>query len=126
VVFGVVNTMGMSVLERTREIGTMMALGLTRARIGAMFVAEGAILAVLGGGLGVLAARLVVTAIGWSGGFEVAAPGQEVARYALVPLLYPPMVLFSLLGAIVGAIGASMYPAWRVSKMRPVEALRAA
>ena len=48
VVFGVVNTMVMSVLERTREIGTMMALGMRRVSIGALFLLEAALLATFG------------------------------------------------------------------------------
>jgi putative ABC transport system permease protein len=125
VVFGVANTMAMSVFERTREIGTMMALGLRRERIGLLFVLEAAFLATAGAGAGAAAARGVVALLARSGGFAVSAPGSTVARYHLVPVVPPSIMGLAVLAAVAGALLAAAYPAWKASRLRPVDALRA-
>ncbi len=125
VVFGVVNTMVMSVLERTREIGTMMALGVRRAQVSLLFVWEAAALAVVGGGLGAATGRGIVWLIGTRGGIKMAAPGMTVEKFHLVPVIPPGMIRMALVGAVAGAVLAALYPAWKAARMRPVEALRA-
>lgn len=125
VVFGVVNTMVMSVLERTREIGTMMALGMRRASIGALFLLEAAILATFGAGLGAAVARGGVAILTAKGGFLLAAPGSQIARYHLVPVIPPLIIFLAVVASILGALGAALYPAWKATRLRPVEALRA-
>ena len=54
VILSVSNTVMMSILERTREIGTMLAIGTTRARVWAMFLMEGLLLGIIGGALGLV------------------------------------------------------------------------
>ena len=125
VVFGVINTMVMSVLERTQEIGTMMALGLRRGRISALFVQEAAVLALLGGVLGLVVAQGIEALWIAKGGIAMAAPGQTVERYHILPVTSVHTMLLVLTAAVVGALVAAAYPAWKASKLRPVEALRA-
>jgi putative ABC transport system permease protein len=124
VVFGVANTMLMSVLERTREIGTMMALGMRRGRIAALLLLEAVLLAGLGGLGGAAASRLIITAVSYAGGVLVAAPGTVVARYRLVPVVAPGLVPLALVTVLAGALLAALYPAWKATRLRPVEALR--
>jgi putative ABC transport system permease protein len=126
VIFGVINTMVMSVLERTREIGTMLAVGVRRRQVSLLFLLEAAFLAVLGGGLGAAAGRLVVWAIGAAGGIRMAAPGQTEERFNLVPMVPAGLIQMTVIGATAGALLAALYPAWRASRLRPVDALRAA
>jgi putative ABC transport system permease protein len=57
----VANTILMSVFERTREIGTLMAMGTTRGRLRAMFLAEGVGIGVIGGALGLLIGASLAT-----------------------------------------------------------------
>jgi putative ABC transport system permease protein len=125
VVFGVANTMVMSVFERTREIGTMMALGLRRGRIGALFLIEAAFLAAAGALAGAVGARALVALLTRTGGFPIAAPGTTVARYHLVPVIPPGITGAAVTAAIAGALLAALYPAWKATRLRPVEALRA-
>src|SRR5207237_2740018 len=63
VVFSVANTILMSVFERTREIGTLMAIGTTRGRLRGMFVAEGVMIGIIGGVLGLTIGALLATLI---------------------------------------------------------------
>ncbi len=123
-VIGVVNTMLMSVLERTREIGTMMAVGVKRGQVLAMFVMEAAVQAALGGLVGGAIGAGIVLRIAATGGVAVFAPGTKVLKH-IVPALPTELVVVALVASLVGAMGAALYPAWRASRLHPVEALRA-
>lgn len=121
VLLGIVNAMLMSVLERVREIGTMLAVGMRRRQITLLFLFEGAVLGILGGAIGVLFGALIVTALNHKG-VPLPAPGattESIVR-PFVPMLY---LVRTLLFATVGASLAALWPAWRASRLRPVEAL---
>jgi len=121
VVSAIVNTSLMTVLERTREIGTIMALGYQRKHILLLFLAESSAIG-LGGGL---AALLVVTAgIGYLGhvGVHFALPGQQI-RTILYPHVGPEFLGSVLLLSLLSAIVAAFIPAYKASRMKPVEAL---
>lgn len=122
-VIGVVNTMLMSVMERTREIGTMMAVGVTRRSITLLFLLEGLVLAVIGTTAGVAGGLLIVVSLARSGGFLLSPPGSGAMRY-LIPEAPVELVLITLMASLIGSLTAAAYPAWRASQLRPVEALR--
>jgi putative ABC transport system permease protein len=123
-VIGVVNTMLMSVMERTREIGTMMAVGVTRAQVTLLFLLEGIVLALIGGAAGAIGGTLLVKGICAVGGLPITVPGSTALRHILPPA--PPFILaIAVAAALLGTLGASVYPAWRASRLRPVEALAA-
>ena len=75
VLFAVVNTMTMNVLERTAEIGTVRAMGVRRASIRRLFLAEGAVLGALGATLGVVLAFIAIVLVN-HGGLHLDAAGQ--------------------------------------------------
>jgi putative ABC transport system permease protein len=129
---GIMNIMIVSLIERTREIGILKALGMKSRTVLLIFLGESVIIgligAVLGIGLGWVLAN--VTAIVFSGGGPFArigggqATGMGAGGMDIVPVLTPTV----LVGALGFGIGVSvifaLYPAWRASKLKPVEALR--
>ena len=123
-IIGVINTMLMSVLERTREIGTMMAVGVRRARITWLFLLEGVALAALGGSSGIVLAFALVEFVIVRGGIPATAPGAT-AVYVILPDLALELVAPTWIAATLGTLLAAAWPAWKASRLRPVEALRA-
>src|SRR5205814_9390082 len=78
VLLGIVNAMLMSVLERVREIGTMLAVGMRRRQIVSLFVLEGMVLGALGGAIGVAIGFLAVHLMAQVG-IDLPAPGSTTA-----------------------------------------------
>ncbi len=110
----VINTMTMSVSERTREIGIRKAIGASDGQIMAQFVLESAVIGLLGG-IGGLLLGLMVAGAGNAAG---AASGQ--ALFLVTTRLMAGSVGFAvLLGVISG-----LYPAWHAARLNPVAALR--
>jgi len=103
-------TMHTMVLERTREIGILKALGASRTEIARLFVAESTIMAALGVILGLSATFLTRAFLrSWSPGLAV--------------LLTPDWLAASVGLAFLGALLGAFYPAWRASRLDPVDAL---
>jgi ABC-type antimicrobial peptide transport system permease subunit len=110
----VTNTMVMAVLERTREIGTLRALGWRQSRVLWMILGESLLLSLIAAGLGIL------VGIGLSAGLQ-AIPGMG----SFMKAAYTPQVIIQAIAIslFLGAAGG-LYPAWHASRLRPVEALR--
>jgi putative ABC transport system permease protein len=118
---GVVNTMLMAVYERTREIGTMMSVGVRRRQILALFLLEAAILGLAGGVLGAAAGCACVAYLSHAG--VTLKMGGAAMPLTLHPFIQPGYVVFVLLLATAGATLAALWPSLRASRLRPVEAL---
>lgn len=118
---GVANTMLMSTLERTREIGTMMALGVRRRSILSLFLWEALFMGGFGGAVGI---GLGVVLVEWLAqrGIRVTAPGSHVP-FMIIPAISTAYLGMVLAMATVGSTVFGLYPAWRASRMRPVQAL---
>ncbi|MBE0431202.1 MAG: ABC transporter permease [Dehalococcoidia bacterium] len=110
--FGVVNTMTTSVHERIRDIGIMRAVGASRNQIVRTFIYEAIIVGILGGVLGFLAGTLLAYGIG-----PLIFPGVSVGY---VPGYLP----LSLALAIVVAVAATLYPAFRATRIRVADSFR--
>lgn len=113
-VLGIANTMVMSVLERTREIGTLRALGWKRSHILALIEMESGVLGLGGGLLGI--------ALGW-GALRVLAALPQTASFVSASLRWS-LVLEALVIAILAGLIAGAFPAWRAGRLSPVDALR--
>jgi len=123
IVLSISNTLMMSVLERTGEIGTRMALGYTSARIMRQFLGEGVVLGVVGGVLGVLTALALAQLISAIGIPMPPPPGR--ARGFIGGILVTwPLMFDAIALAIATTLVASVYPAWKASRMVIVDALR--
>ncbi|HLC50380.1 MAG TPA: ABC transporter permease [Candidatus Nanoarchaeia archaeon] len=112
----IMNTMYTSIIERTKEIGVMKAIGARNNDILMIFVVESALIGLIGGALGVFLGFLISSA----GGSIAAANGFALLKPAFPLSLIIGCLLFSL---FVGA-AAGYLPARRASKLRPVDALR--
>ena len=122
VLFGAVNQLLMGVLERVREIGTLVALGLTRRQVATMFVFEGVALALVGAALG-LGAGYAGTALLNAVGVDYTLAGTHTAAR----LDFQPGLRWVLASAalVVGCSGiASLWPARAAAQLNPVDALR--
>jgi putative ABC transport system permease protein len=126
--FSVMNTQLMSVLERTREFGTVMALGLRPARLSRLILLETTMMAVLGLVIGV-AIGMSITAYLHVYGFSY--PGMEdmAAKFNMSERLYPSINwLAALTGpslVMVFSVLATIYPAMKIRRLAPLEAMRA-
>ncbi len=128
VAFSVLNTQLMSVLERTREFGTMLALGLKPARLARLVMQETALMTGLGLVLGVAGGFLLTWYLSYAG-FSYPGMAEMAERFYLPDRMYPSISLLSLtLGPGIVALGsllASIYPATRLYRLSPVAAMRA-
>jgi putative ABC transport system permease protein len=122
VVFSVANTIVMSIFERTREIGTLMAIGVTRARVWRMFFLEGLMTGLLGGILGVAAGAVIAFLIN-SGNVMLPPPPGYTVGYKLSILLQPPVLMTAFLISVVTSTLSSILPALKASRLKVVDAL---
>jgi ABC-type antimicrobial peptide transport system permease subunit len=111
---GMMNTMVMSVFERTREIGVLRAVGWSKGRILRMILRESLALSLLGGAVGLVTGIVAIELLN-----GVPAMAGFVEASFSVALFVQALVTAFVLGALGGA-----YPSWRASLLRPVEALR--
>jgi putative ABC transport system permease protein len=121
---GVVNAMLMSVRERTREIGTMRALGMRRSRVVRLFVLEGMALGLVSAVVGALAGGGVVLALASSGiPMKVSSLAWMAGGEVLYPVLAPASLLRSTASIVLLSTLAAVYPAFAASRLEPREAL---
>ena len=129
VAFSVLNTQLMSVLERTREFGIVMSLGLKPARLGRLVMLEAGLMGLIGTALGVIAGAILTTWVG-TVGFTMPGMDEMAAQFNLPSRIYPQASLLTLfagpLVVFLFTLLASIYPALRLRWLHPVEAMRAA
>ena len=128
--FGILATFFMIVVEKTRDIGILKALGAPSRGVMSIFLGYGMSLGAVGTGVGIAIGLLFVAYIndiaelvGWLTGQEVFDP--EFYYFSEIPtMVSPTMVALVGLGAILIAVLASVLPALRAARLHPVEALR--
>lgn len=129
VAFSLLNSLLMSVLERTNEFGVLMALGMRPGRIGRMVWIETSLLLAIGLAVGVTLGFLISTYFGRHG-IVFGQAEQLFAQFGLPGAMYPRVSALTLLagpGVIAFAtLLAGLFPLWRVHRLEPVAAMRAA
>jgi putative ABC transport system permease protein len=116
---GIMNIMIVSLIERTREIGILKAIGMRKRTVLAIFLGESLFIGIIGAVGGIIS--------GWVLG-QVVGFGVErmfgVDGLSLNPILTPEVVLGALGFGVAVSVIFALYPAWRASKLKPVDALR--
>jgi len=129
VAFSVLNTQLMSVLERTREFGIVMSLGLKPGRLGRLVVLETALMGFMGTAIGILAGAALTAWVG-TVGFTLPGMDEMAAQFNLPARMFPQASALSLfagpLVVFLFTMLASIYPAVRLHWLHPVAAMRAA
>jgi putative ABC transport system permease protein len=125
--FGIINTMLMAVLERTREIGVLMAIGMTRMRLFGMVVLETLLLTIVGCPIGFGMAWALNLWLSKTGINLAAFAGNMTRDFGFGAVVYPDLPAFKVWQIIqtvfVIALLASVFPAWKALKLKPVEAI---
>lgn len=128
VTFSILNTFLMSVLERTREFGIMLALGATPFRIGSLVVLESALLTLLGLAIGV-AGGAAIAVYFYFHGFTFPGMKEIYAQFGLPGVITPKLSFTALtLGPTViflFTLAAALYPALRIRRLNAVQAMHA-
>jgi ABC-type lipoprotein release transport system permease subunit len=125
--FGIVNTMLMSVLERTRELGMLMAIGMNRRKIFLMIMLESIFLSVVGGFAGMAVSEVVIAITGKTGiNLMKYSEGMEAMGYSahLFPTIDAQFFITTTVLIVLTGIISAIYPARKALKLNPVEAIR--
>lgn len=121
---GIMNSMWNAVRERTREIGTMRAIGMTRSRILQLFIFEAFFLGLFSTGAGALVAALIAFGVGLASFKIPYEAAQAVLLSDTLHLVTTPVALcLSVLVLTLFTVLAALWPAIRASRLRPVQAL---
>jgi putative ABC transport system permease protein len=123
IILGISNTLTMNVLERTGEIGTLMAMGTPRRVILQLFMLEGMLLGVIGG-VGGLAIGFALAELVSYVGIPMPPPPGRNTGYSAQILVTVPLGLAACGIAIVSTTLAGIYPAWKAASLPIVDALR--
>ncbi len=117
---GIMNIMIVSLIERTREIGILKALGMKSRTVLYIFLTESVIIGLIGAAVGIISGWALANAVS----LFLGRGGIIGSALTITPILTPEV----LLGALAFGVGISvvfaLYPAWRASKLKPVDALR--
>ncbi len=125
--FGIMNTMLMAIMERTRELGMLMAVGMSKNRVFRMVITETIFLSFQGGIIGILIGFGTVEYFG-SQGISVAAFSEGLSSFGYGDKIFPFLALYNypiIAGLVIlTALLSSIYPAWKALKLNPAEAIR--
>lgn len=125
--FGITNTMLMSVLERVREFGVLMAIGMKRSRVFLMIILETIVLSFIGGIVGIALALLTVAYFGVAG-IDLSAFAAGLSEFGLEAVLYPvlPIYFYASITVMIlfTAVFSAVYPAIKAIRLKPATAIR--
>jgi ABC-type lipoprotein release transport system permease subunit len=127
VLAGELNTLLLSMLERTREFGVLMAIGTTRQEVAALLITESFLIGILGTLAGLVLGFLIVSITNFTG-IDLSILLGSTTRFYVDPLIYPQLNLehlgITVIAILMASVVAGLYPAWRASLLQPAEVIR--
>jgi len=125
--FGIINTMLMAILERTRELGMLAAIGMNKQKIFLLIMLESVFLSLTGGVIGIIMGLLLTWYTNHIG-INLGSFSEGFEKIGYNPILYPSLSLIYFINLTIMVIStgilASIYPARRALKLHPAEAIR--
>lgn len=125
--FGIINTMLMSVLERIRELGMLMAIGLNKRKIFMMIMLETFYLSLVGSPLGLLLGWVTVSIFG-NIGINISMFSEGLSSYGFSSLIYPALdnqnYFIIAFMCLITSLLSAIYPALKALRLNPSEAIR--
>ncbi|MFZ1729686.1 MAG: FtsX-like permease family protein [Bacteroidota bacterium] len=126
-VFGIINTMLMSVFERIQEFGVLMAIGMKNSYVFRMVMTEALILAALGTGIGLAIGMLLLLILN-SIGINFSMFAEGLTSFGVGAIIYPKLTINSIMSVVIiiplTALLGSLYPAFKATRLQPVSAIR--
>jgi putative ABC transport system permease protein len=125
---GIMNIMIVSLMERTREIGILKALGMKSRTVLSIFLSEAVIVGLMGAALGIASGWVLANVVArvFTGGGFMSAGNEAAAAGGMIitPVLTPTVILGAFAFGLLVSVIFALYPAWRASRLKPVDALR--
>lgn len=125
-IFGIINTMLMAVLERVKELGILMAVGMNRIKIFGMIVLETLMLSLVGLPVGVVLGFITIIYMSQTG-IDLSAYEDGLADFGMSSIIYPVLdsgfFVTVAIAVFFTALFASLYPALKATRLKPIEAI---
>lgn len=125
-IFGIINTMLMAVLERVKELGVLMAVGMNRIKVFGMIVIETVLLSLVGLPVGILLGFITVLYLNRNG-IDLSSYEAGLSDFGMSSMIYPsidPTFFVSIsISVFFTALLASLYPAFKATRLKPIEAI---
>ena len=125
-IFGIINTMLMAVLERVKELGVLMAVGMNRIKVFGMIVIETIFLSLVGLPVGILLGFITVAYLNKTG-IDLSSYESALSDFGMSSIIYPaldPAFFISIsISVFFTALLASLYPAFKATRLKPIEAI---